>query len=140
MWLIAVYSDTDNGSVYSFDRISKKTKFQYRPRPKLTNTDLASMKPITYKSSDGLEIPAYLTLPKGITAKNLPLIVNPHGGPWAKDSWGFNPYVQFLANRGYAVLQMNFRGSTGYGKKFIDAGNRQWGDKMQDDITWGLNI
>ncbi|MGB3226455.1 MAG: prolyl oligopeptidase family serine peptidase [Saprospiraceae bacterium] len=138
MWLIAVYSDTDNGSVYSFDRISKKTKFQYRPRPKLTNTDLASMKPITYKSSDGLEIPAYLTLPKGITAKNLPLIVNPHGGPWAKDSWGFNPYVQFLANRGYAVLQMNFRGSTGYGKKFIDAGNRQWGDKMQDDITWGV--
>ncbi len=137
-WLIAVYSDTDNGSVYSFDRTTKKTKFQYRPRPKLTNTDLAPMKPISYKSSDGLEIPAYLTLPKGPTPKNLPVIVMPHGGPWAKDSWGYNSYAQFLANRGYAVLQMNFRGSTGYGKKFLDAGNRQWGDKMQDDITWGV--
>ncbi len=137
-WLIAVYSDTDNGSVYSYDRTTKKTKFQYRPRPKLTNTDLAPMKPITYKSSDGLVIPAYLTLPKGIPSKNLPLVVNPHGGPWAKDSWGYDAYAQFLANRGYAVLQMNFRGSTGYGKKFLDAGNRQWGDKMQDDITWGV--
>lgn len=137
-WLIAVYSDTDNGSVYSFDRTTKKTKFQYRPRPKLSNTDLAPMKPISYKSSDGLVIPAYLTLPKGIPSKNLPLIVNPHGGPWARDSWGYDPYAQFLANRGYAVLQMNFRGSTGYGKKFLDAGNKQWGDRMQDDITWGV--
>jgi len=138
LYLIAVYSDTDNGSVYSFDRTTKKTKFQYRPRPKLTNTDLSPMKPISYKSSDGLEIPAYLTLPKGLTPKLLPLIVNPHGGPWARDGWGYDAYAQFLANRGYAVLQMNFRGSTGYGKKFLDAGNRQWGDKMQDDITWGV--
>jgi dienelactone hydrolase len=96
------------------------------------------MTPIRYKSSDGLEIPAYLTLPKGVTAKNLPLVVVPHGGPWARDSWGYNSFAQFLANRGYAVLEPNFRGSTGYGKKFIDAGNNQWGDKMQDDITWGV--
>jgi dipeptidyl aminopeptidase/acylaminoacyl peptidase len=137
-WLISVYSDTDNGAVYSFDRTSKKTKFQYRPRPKLSNTDLSPMKAISYKSSDGLEIPAFLTLPKGYAPKNLPLIVNPHGGPWARDYWGYDSYAQFLANRGYAVLQMNFRGSTGYGKKFLDAGNRQWGDKMQDDITWGV--
>ena len=95
------------------------------------------MKPVKYPSSDGLEIPAYLTLPKGVEAKNLPAVIVPHGGPWYRDSWGYNPFAQFLANRGYAVLQPNFRGSTGYGKKFIDAGNKQWGDKMQDDMTWG---
>ena len=95
------------------------------------------MKAVRYKSSDGMEIPAYLTLPKGVPAKNLPVVIIPHGGPWARDSWGYNTFAQFFANRGYAVLQPNFRGSTGYGKKFIDAGNKQWGDKMQDDITWG---
>ena len=96
------------------------------------------MKAIRYPSSDGLEIPAFLTLPKGVAAKNLPTIVVPHGGPWGRDSWGFNNLAQFLANRGYAVLQPNFRASTGYGKKFLNAGNKQWGDKMQDDITWGV--
>ncbi|KAF0223626.1 MAG: dipeptidyl aminopeptidase/acylaminoacyl-peptidase, partial [bacterium] len=96
------------------------------------------MKPISYKSSDGLEIPAYLSLPKGIPAKNLPLVVFPHGGPWARDFWGYHPYAQFLANRGYAVLQVNFRASTGYGKKFLNAGNKEWGQKMQDDLTWGV--
>src|SRR5207247_676421 len=95
-------------------------------------------KPIKYKSSDGLEIPAYLSLPKGVEPKNLPLIAFPHGGPWARDDWGYDAFAQFWANRGYAVLQPEFRGSTGYGKKFIDAGNKQWGDKMQDDITWGV--
>src|SRR5436309_6904238 len=96
------------------------------------------MKPLKIQSSDGLEIPAYLTLPKGVSPKNLPLIAFPHGGPWARDLWGYDTFAQFWANRGYAVLQPNFRGSTGYGKKFIDAGNKQWGDKMQDDITWGV--
>ena len=96
------------------------------------------MTAIRYPSSDGLEIPAYLTLPKGVPAKNLPLVVVPHGGPWARDVWGYDPLSQFLANRGYAVLQPNFRGSTGFGKRFLDAGNRQWGDRMQDDITWGV--
>ena len=96
------------------------------------------MKPIRYKSSDGLEIPAYLTLPKGPAPKNLPLLVIPHGGPWARDTFGYNPLAQFFANRGYAVLQPNFRGSTGYGKKFLNAGNNEWGGKMQDDITWGV--
>lgn len=139
LWLISVYSDVDPGSVYLFDRRTKKTAFQYRPRPKMPINDLASMKIITYKSSDGLVIPAYLTLPKNSSEKNLPLIVNPHGGPWARDRWGYNSYAQFLANRGYAVLQMNFRGSTGYGKKFIDAGNLEWGKLMQDDITYGVN-
>jgi dienelactone hydrolase len=94
------------------------------------------MKPVRFKSSDGLEVPAYLTLPVGVPAKNLPAIIVPHGGPWARDGWGYNSFAQFLANRGYAVLQPNFRGSTGYGKKFLDAGNKEWGQKMQDDVTW----
>jgi dipeptidyl aminopeptidase/acylaminoacyl peptidase len=136
--LVSVYSDDDPGSVYFFDIPKKKVIKQYTPRPKLQALPLAKMEPITYKSSDGLEIPAYLTLPLGKEAKNLPLIVFPHGGPWARDSWGFNGYAQFLANRGYAVLSPNFRASTGYGKKFLNAGNGQWGEKMQDDITWGV--
>ena len=84
------------------------------------------------------EIPAFLTLPVGVPAKNLPTIVVPHGGPWARDGGATTRLAQFLANRGYAVLQPNFRGSTGYGKKFLNAGNRQWGEKMQDDLTWGV--
>ena len=96
------------------------------------------MKAIRYKSSDGLEIPAYLTLPKGLPAKRLPLWSIPHGGPWARDTWGYNRMAQFFANRGYAVLSPNFRGSTGYGKKFLNAGNGEWGRKMQDDVTWGV--
>lgn len=138
LWIITSYSDTDPGTVWLYDRKTKNLSTLYQSREKLDRKDLAEMKPITYKSSDGLEIPAYLTLPKGVPAKNLPLVVNPHGGPWARDGWGYNTFSQFLANRGYAVLQMNFRGSTGYGKKFIDAGNKEWGKLMQDDITWGV--
>jgi dipeptidyl aminopeptidase/acylaminoacyl peptidase len=138
LWLISAGADTEPGEKYLFDRRTRKLTLQYRIKEKLARGQLAGMKPIRYKSSDGLEIPAYLTLPPGVEAKNLPLIVFPHGGPWGRDSWGYSPYTQFLANRGYAVLQMNFRGSTGYGKKFLDAGNKQWGDKMQDDITWGV--
>lgn len=136
--LVSVYSDDDPGSVYFFDVAGKKVIKQYTPRPKLQALPLAKMEPITYKSSDGLEIPAYLTLPLGKEPRNLPLIVFPHGGPWARDSWGFNGYAQFLANRGYAVLAPNFRSSTGYGKKFLNAGNGQWGEKMQDDLTYGV--
>ena len=121
-----------------FDRKTKKLTTLYQSREKLNRADLAPMTTIRYKSSDGLEVPAYLTLPKGVAAKNLPLVVVPHGGPWARDSWGYSSFAQFLANRGYAVLEPNFRGSTGFGKKFLDAGNKQWGEKMQDDITWGV--
>src|SRR5206468_8890452 len=137
LWLVTAYSDTDPGAAYLFDRKTKKISFQYRPRPDIPVKSLAPMKAIKYKSSDGLEIPAYLVLPKGVPAKNLPMVVFPHGGPWARDNWGYNSFAQFLANRGYAVLMPNFRASTGYGKKFLNAGNRQWGDKMQDDVTWG---
>jgi dipeptidyl aminopeptidase/acylaminoacyl peptidase len=136
--LISVHSDSDPGETFLFDRNTKKLTSQYRIREKLNRDYLASMQAVKYKSSDGLEIPAYLTLPKGVEPKNLPMVIFPHGGPWARDNWGYGPFAQFWANRGYAVLQPNFRGSTGYGKKFIDAGNKQWGDKMQDDITWGV--
>lgn len=136
--LVSASSDRDPGTVYLFDRKTKKLTQQYRVYERIPREDLSQMQPISYKSSDGLVVPAFLTLPKGVTARNLPLVVVPHGGPWYRDSWGYNPFSQFLANRGYAVLQPNFRGSTGYGKKFLNGGNKEWGQKMQDDITWGV--
>src|SRR5581483_2763146 len=138
LWLIMASSDTEPGDSYLFYRKTKKLTRQYRIREKLPREHLAKMEPVRYKSSDGLEIPAYLVLPKGVPPKNLPAIVTPHGGPWGRDLWGYNGMAQFLANRGYAVLSPNFRGSTGYGKKFLNAGNRQWGEKMQDDVSWGV--
>jgi dipeptidyl aminopeptidase/acylaminoacyl peptidase len=138
LWVVSAYSDTEPGTTYLFDREKKTLTKQYSIREKLNREWLASMQPIRFTSSDGLEIPAYLTLPRGVPAKGLPLIVFPHGGPWARDAWGYASFPQFLANRGYAVLQPNFRGSTGFGKKFLDAGNGEWGQKMQDDITWGV--
>ena len=137
-FIVVTNSDVDPGTVWLYDRKTKNLSTLYQVREKLDRKSLSPMKAITYKSSDGLEIPAFLTLPKGVEAKNLPLVVNPHGGPWGRDYWGYNTYAQFLANRGYAVLQMNFRASTGYGKKFLNAGNNEWGQKMQDDITWGV--
>ncbi|MEM9526820.1 MAG: alpha/beta fold hydrolase [Bacteroidota bacterium] len=137
-WLISAYGDTDPGATYLYDRKGNTLEFQYRGRPNMPVEDLAEMQAVRYKSTDGLEIPAYLTLPKGVEAKNLPVVVMPHGGPWARDYWGYNPYHQFLANRGYAVLSPNFRGSTGFGKSFLDAGNGEWGELMQDDLTAGV--
>jgi dipeptidyl aminopeptidase/acylaminoacyl peptidase len=138
LWLVSASSDTEPGQTLLFDRKSRTLTPQYKIWEKIPRADLAQMKSVTYKSSDGLEIPAYLTLPKGVAAKNLPTLMIPHGGPWGRDHWGYNPLAQFFANRGYAVLMPNFRGSTGYGRKFLDAGNLQWGRKMQDDITWGV--
>ena len=135
-WLFTAHSDTEPGQTLLFDRKTRVITPQYTAREKLPRQDLAEMKSVSYKSSDGLEIPAYLTLPKGVVAKNLPTLVIPHGGPWGRDDWGYNPLAQFFANRGYAVLMPNFRGSTGYGRKFLDAGNLEWGRKMQDDVTW----
>ena len=137
LWLVSASSDNEPGETYLFDRRSRQLTPQYRIREKLPREHLASMKAVRYTSVDGLEIPAFLTLPKGVPAKNLPAVLVPHGGPWSRDSWGYSSLPQFLANRGYAVLQMNFRGSTGYGKQFLNAGNNQWGDKMQDDVTAG---
>ena len=137
-WLFTASSDTEPGETVLFDRKTRELKPQYKIREKLPRADLAEMKSIIYKSSDGLGIPAYLTLPVGVPAKNLPTLVVPHGGPWGRDEWSYNPLAQFFANRGYAVLMPNFRASTGYGRKYLDAGNLQWGLLMQDDITWGV--
>ena len=137
LWLISAYSDTEPGETYLYDRKTKKLTLQYKIREKLDRSSLSPMTSVTYKSSDGMDIQGYLTIPKGSTGKNLPTVLYIHGGPWGRDSWGYHSYAQFLANRGYAVLQPNFRASTGYGKKFLNAGNNEWGQKMQDDITWG---
>jgi dipeptidyl aminopeptidase/acylaminoacyl peptidase len=138
IWIVSAHSDTEPGIVYLWNRAAKSLALQYRVRETLPRDSLAQRKPYHYKSSDGLDIPAYLTLPKGLPAKNLPLVVYPHGGPWARDFFGYDTISQYLSNRGYAVLQPNFRASTGYGKKFLNAGNGEWGRKMQDDITWGV--
>ena len=135
-----VYASSDRyfGGYYLYDvksgDLSKLADF----KPWIKEQDMAEMKPVSYVSRDGLTIHGYLTLPKGIKAEKLPVVVNPHGGPWARDSWGFNSEVQFLANRGYAVFQMNFRGSTGYGRKFWESSFKQWGRTMQNDITDGV--
>ena len=136
--LVYVTSDRYYGGNYYYDVKADKLTKLADAKPWLKEDNMAVMKPIQYTSRDGLTIHGYLTLPKGIEPKNLPVVVNPHGGPWARDSWGYNPEIQFLANRGYAVLQMNFRGSTGYGRKFWEASFREWGRKMQDDVSDGV--
>lgn len=139
--LFSVGGDKYVSESYLYDAKTKAITFQYTTRPDLKEIEssLAKMQPIRYKSSDGLEIPAYLTLPVGKSAKNLPVVVLVHGGPKGpRDYWGYNSQAQFLANRGYAVLQPNFRASGGFGKSFLNAGDLQWGKLMQDDITWGV--
>ena len=137
IFVVAAWSDRTQGVRYLYEVASKTLTKLAEITPWLHEGDLAEMKPITYQARDGLTIHGYLTLPQG-GGKNLPLIVNPHGGPWARDAWGYNAEVQFLANRGYAVLQVNFRGSTGYGRAFWEASFKQWGRTMQDDVTDGV--
>lgn len=138
-FVVVTYSDRTRSQYYTYDAKNKKLDFLLDSAPWIKESDMAEMKAIEYKSRDGLTIHGYLTLPKNSDGKNLPVVVNPHGGPWARDVWGYNSQVQFLASRGYAVFQMNFRGSTGYGRKFWQASFKQWGLKMQDDITDGVN-
>ncbi|MEM9022619.1 MAG: S9 family peptidase, partial [Bacteroidota bacterium] len=135
--MVRTYSDKTRGAYYFYDTQTDQITHLVDVSPWLDENNMADMKPITYTSRDGLTIHGYLTLPKGVEAKNLPVVVNPHGGPWARDYWGFNPEIQFLANRGYAVLQMNFRGSTSYGREFWEASFKQWGQTMQDDVSDG---
>jgi len=136
--LVRTYSDRSLGAYYYLNRTTNEFLRLADVSPWLNEEELAEMKPISYTSRDGLTIHGYLTLPKGLKPEKLSFVVNPHGGPWARDVWGFNPEVQFLANRGYAVLQMNFRTSTGYGRKFWEAGFKQWGLAIQDDISDGV--
>lgn len=137
-FLVRTTSDRSLGSYYLYDKAQQSLQKIADISTWLNPDDLAEMKPVSYTSRDGLLISGYLTLPKNIAHKNLPVVVNPHGGPWHRDVWGFNPEVQFLANRGYAVFQMNFRGSTGYGRRFWEASFKQWGLAMQDDISDGV--
>lgn len=137
-FIIRTYSDKSLGSYFLYDVETSNLQKIADISPWIDEKYMADMEPISYNSQDGLTIHGYLTLPKGVEPKNLPVVINPHGGPWYRDSWGYNAEVQFLANRGYAVLQMNFRGSTGYGRTFWEAGFKQWGRKMQDDITDGV--
>jgi len=136
--LVRTYSDRSLGSYYVYDLETLDLRKIADVSPWINEAELAAMKPISFTSRDGLTIHGYLTLPPGKKAENLPAVVNPHGGPWARDYWTYNPEVQFLANRGYAVLQVNFRTSTGYGKKFWQAGFKEWGLKIQDDISDGV--
>ncbi len=137
-YIVAAYNDRTPGSRYLYDAIQDTLDKLADINPALPEVDMAPVRPVTYTSRDGLAIHGYLTLPLGRNPERLPCIVNPHGGPWTRDGWGFNPEAQFLANRGYCVLQMNFRGSTGYGRRFWEAGFGQWGLGMQDDITDGV--
>ncbi len=137
-FIVAAYSDRTPGSRYVYSAKSGTLTKLGEINPRIKETHMASMKPVTYTARDGLKINGYLTLPVGREAKSLPVIVNPHGGPWVRDSWGFNPEVQFLANRGFAVFQMNYRGSMGCGRGFWEKGFKQWGKAMQDDITDGV--
>ncbi len=136
-WIVRFDDDNKPPRFYTYDRKSQKASFLFSVQPELEDAPLAEMQPVSYKARDGLVIHAYLTVPQGVPAKKLPVVVNPHGGPWARDAWGFDAMSQWLANRGYAVLQPNFRGSTGYGKKFLNAADREWGRKMQQDVTDG---
>lgn len=138
-FLIRTYSDRSLGAYYLFDSGEGIFKKLAEISPWLKEGQMARMKPIRYKSRDGKTIHGYLTLPKGFHHEDLPVVIYPHGGPWLRDNWGFRNTVQFFANRGYAVLQMNYRGSTGYGREFFEAGFKQWGGAIQDDITDGVN-
>ena len=133
VWVVRYFSDVKSEDYYVYDMHTKQAEFLYNARPELERYAFAPMEPFFYTASDGLIIEGYVTFPAG-ERENLPTVVVVHGGPWARDIWGFNFEVQLLANRGYAVIQVNFRGSTGYGNDFIRAGDREWGGKMHQDI------
>ncbi len=135
--LLYVGSDRSRGSYWLYDTLTATFTFIADTAPWITPADTVAMEAVTYPSRDSFEIEAYLSLPKD-AKQPVPMIIHPHGGPWARDYWGYDSCVQFLCSRGYGVFQMNFRGSTGYGRKFLEAGYRQWGLRMQDDITDGV--
>ncbi|AHG93304.1 peptidase S9 prolyl oligopeptidase (plasmid) [Gemmatirosa kalamazoonensis] len=119
---------------YAYDRARHRASFLFCSRPPLLAYELAPMRPVAFPARDGLPLRGYLTLPVGAAPRRLPMVLYVHGGPWYRDRWGYEPIVQWLANRGYAVLQVNFRGSTGYGKAFLNAGNREWAGAMRTDL------
>jgi dipeptidyl aminopeptidase/acylaminoacyl peptidase len=138
-WLVAYTTDDGPVYYYTYDRASKTSTLLFSNKPALEDLPLVAMQPISYPARDGLTIHGYLTTPAGIPTETLPTVLLVHGGPWSRDTWGYDPEAQWLANRGYAVLQVNFRGSTGYGKAFVNAGNREWAGKMHDDLLDAVN-
>jgi dipeptidyl aminopeptidase/acylaminoacyl peptidase len=140
LWLVAYADDVTPPNYYIYDRTSRTMQFLFSAQSKLARSNLAPMKPVIIQSRDGLDMVSYLTLPSSANAeKVLPMVLYVHGGPWVRDSWGINPVHQWLANRGYAVLSVNYRGSTGFGKNFTNAGNMEWGRKMHDDLIDSVN-
>ncbi|MBI4028348.1 MAG: prolyl oligopeptidase family serine peptidase [Verrucomicrobia bacterium] len=137
-WIVGYSSDDAPGHYHTYARSSKTSTSLFSQQPKLEGLPLARMEPVSFLARDGLTIHGYLTIPVNVSARNLPTVLHVHGGPWGRDGWGFHSEVQWLSNRGYAVLQVNFRGSTGYGKKFMNAGNREWAGKMHDDLIDGV--
>lgn len=138
-WMLAFTADNGPVAFYAYNRQNKQASFLFNNQPDLNEYTLAHREPISFTARDGLTIHGYLTLPVGEQRTNLPLVLNVHGGPWARDTWGYNPEAQWFANRGYACLQVNFRGSTGYGKDFLNAGDREWGRNMHHDLVDGVN-
>lgn len=138
-WLVGYTKDNGPVPFYAFDRKTQKGTFLFDHKPDLKNYTLAPMGPNSFTSRDGLTIHGYITYPPGRGRKALPMVLNVHGGPWARDTWGYNPEAQWFANRGYVCLQVNFRGSTGYGKDFVNAGDTEWGGKMHDDLVDAVN-
>ncbi|MCA9286682.1 MAG: S9 family peptidase [Phycisphaerales bacterium] len=138
-WTIAAMRDNGPIAYYLYERDTGEARFLFSNRVDLEGLRLASMRPVVITSRDGLPLVSYLTLPSGSPGTDLPMVLLVHGGPWARDSWGYNPIHQWLANRGYAVLSVNFRGSTGFGKAFLNAGNREWAKRMHDDLIDAVN-
>ncbi len=148
-WVVAYLLDDGPVQYYNYDRTAKKAEFLFTNRAALEGLPLAKMKPVSIESRDGYELVSYLTVPKGTKMSNgspeqaLPMVLFVHGGPWARDNWGYHPYHQWLSNRGYAVLSVNFRGSTGLGKAFLNAGNKEWAGKMHNDlidaVAWAVD-
>jgi dipeptidyl aminopeptidase/acylaminoacyl peptidase len=134
LWLIGFTNDTGPVPFYAYDRQTRQGQFVFEHQPELSRYELAPMEPVEFTARDGLTIHGYATFPPGAGRSGLPMVLNVHGGPWARDAWGFDPEAQWFANRGYLCVQVNFRGSTGYGKAFVNAGDREWGGKMQDDL------
>jgi dipeptidyl aminopeptidase/acylaminoacyl peptidase len=134
-WLVAFTADDGPVSYYAYDRDEKQGTHLFDDRSDLKEYTLAPMEPVSFEARDRLKIYGYLTVPPALGRENLPMVLNVHGGPWARDLWGYDPEAQWLANRGYACLQVNYRGSTGYGKRLLNAGNREWGAKMHDDLV-----
>jgi dipeptidyl aminopeptidase/acylaminoacyl peptidase len=134
-WLAAFTADDGPVAYYAYDRSTGRTDFLFTHRPELEGRALARMEPFTFTARDGLTIHGYLSFPRGAGRSRLATVLKVHGGPWARTVWGFDPEAQWLANRGYLCVQVNFRGSTGYGKRFLNAGDREWGRRMHDDLV-----